>query len=67
MPTPPPLPPMSLAERRGRMLLAGAFGLLFVVVFASLLAGQVLWPGVALAVGLALAGGTLFYRGKRGG
>jgi hypothetical protein len=49
------------------MLLAGAFGLLFVVVFASLLAGQVLWPGVALAVGLALAGGTLFYRGKHGG
>ena len=64
---PTPLPPMNAAERRGRIVLAAAFGLLFVVVFASLLAGQVLWPGVALAVGLGLAGGTQFYKGKRGG
>ena len=42
----------------GRILLAGAVGLLFIVVFASMLSGGIFWPG-AIVVGLiALVGGV---------
>ncbi len=56
---------MSQGERTGRILLAAAVGLLFLVVFASMVTGRPLWPlivGVAL---IGLVGGVLMVLSRR--
>lgn len=62
---PAPTPTMTPRERRGRLLLAAAFGLLFLTIFVSMLTSRVLWPLVGIAVGLALVGGVSFALGRR--
>ena len=56
---------MTTRERNGRILLAGAVGLLFLAVVASMIAGQALWPAFAVVAVLGAAGGALMAQGRR--
>jgi hypothetical protein len=61
------MPDITPRERRARIALAIAVALLFLTVVASMIAGRVLWVGIGLAAGLAVAGafGMLTSGGER--
>jgi hypothetical protein len=54
---------VSSRERNGRILLAVAVGLLFLVVVLSMIAGGPFWPGIVLVGLMAATGGLLMATG----
>ena len=56
---------MSPMERQGRILLAGAFALLFISVFISMIRSELFTLGLIFAAGVGVTGLFFFARGRQ--